>query len=178
MHREDEEAAKYTAVVRLAAGINVAYAREDPMVFLNLMGTLRRNGIVAIQGDRPYGGRSVSVSFFGSSMNLPAGPWALARASGAPLLTGALVFDREHRCRSVWSELIRVPEGAAGSIRSEGGPQRPADAMARPIKSHPDQWFNFYDVWQEEGEKERPSREAGVWARLRASLGGRRRKAA
>ena len=46
---------------------------EDALAPLELLRALRRNEIVAIQGDRPYRGRSAEVPFFGGTGEFPAG---------------------------------------------------------------------------------------------------------
>ncbi len=140
MRREDGEFARYAAAVRDAAGVRVAYAREDPWMMVDLLAALRRNEIVAMQGDRPYGGRTTSVSLFGAGTEIPAGPAELSRASGAPILPAVLVFEGHRRFRVLSVEPI-------DPAKEEAIPERVAAAMESLIARRPSQWFNFYDVW-------------------------------
>src|SRR5262245_3758534 len=75
MRREDEEAARYAAAARRAAGISVIHPGGTAWTSVALLAALRRNEVVAIQGDRPYGGRTVKVTLFGKDVAVPAGPW-------------------------------------------------------------------------------------------------------
>ncbi|HLJ69665.1 MAG TPA: hypothetical protein VKX16_20090, partial [Chloroflexota bacterium] len=53
-----------------------------------LLAALRRGEIVGLAADRNIQGRSVQVELFGRATELPAGPAALARHTGAPVLLG------------------------------------------------------------------------------------------
>jgi len=121
MRREDEEAAKFAAAVRAAAGLRVVYAREDPFMMVELLATLRRGGVVAMQGDRAFGDRSARVNLFGESTEIPTGPWDLARASGAPIIPAAFIFEEHRCCRVIIGEPIRVDPGQGESSRGESG---------------------------------------------------------
>jgi len=147
MRREDEDAARFAAAARRAAGIRVAHAGEDPRLMIRLLESLRRNEIVALQGDRPYGQRSVSTRLFGRETKIAAGPLDLARASGASILPSALVLEGHRHYRMVYGDLLHVDRN-----RPEDGPgEASADLLARALESiigrYPDQWFNFYDFW-------------------------------
>jgi KDO2-lipid IV(A) lauroyltransferase len=146
MRREDEEASRFAAEARRAAGIRVAHAGDDPLMTIDLLAALRRNEIVALQGDRPYGPVTAAARMFGRVTPLPAGPAELAAASGAPLLPAALVFEGHRRLRLVFGEPLRVERGGAQDGRAAlgGGVARAMEAI---IRAYPDQWFNFYDVW-------------------------------
>lgn len=154
MRREEEEASRFAREAREAAGINVVYAGETPWMFVELLSALRRNEIVAMQGDRDMGGRSLEVSLFGGTVRIPAGPWELASASGAPLLAGVLVFEGHRSYRLVWGDPVRVAarRGAEGAQGGEEDPAALGRIMEELIRRFPDQWFNFYDLWPgEEG---------------------------
>ncbi|HET6277900.1 MAG TPA: lysophospholipid acyltransferase family protein [Candidatus Polarisedimenticolia bacterium] len=147
MRREDEEAARFAAAARAAAGIRVAHAGEDPRLMVRLLGTLRRNEIVALQGDRPYGQRSVSVRLFGRETRIAAGPLELARAAGSPILPSALVMEGHRRYRMVFGDLLRVDSVCTPARAYEDGADRVARALESIISCYPNQWFNFYDFW-------------------------------
>jgi KDO2-lipid IV(A) lauroyltransferase len=161
MRREDEESARYAAAARRAAGISVIHPGSSAWTSVELLAALRRNEIVAIQGDRPYGGRTTPVTLFAADLAIPAGPWDLARAAGAPVMPAAMIIEGHRRFRHVFGDPI-WPEGEA---REDEGPSRLAAAMESMIRRHPTQWFNFYDVWASERAPE-----AGV--RGRAPLAG------
>jgi KDO2-lipid IV(A) lauroyltransferase len=176
MRREEEEAARFAREARRASGIRVVYAGEDPWMFVRLLVGLRRNEIVAMQGDRPLGGRNLTVSLFGAPAEIPSGPWELAAASGAPILPGVLILEGFRRYRLVCGESIRV----AGTGRGEDGETDPAvlcEAMEELIRRYPDQWFNFFDLWSRTGAEAGGS-PGGIWSRVRGLLRDLPRRAA
>ena len=117
--------------------------REAPTTSLALLAALRRNEIVAVQGDRATGGRAdVRLPFFGDAAAFPLGPFLLARASGAPVLPAFCVLGDAGAYRIVQEAPIWV--GAGGE---ETGLRQLVAVIQQHVSAHPDQWFNFYDFW-------------------------------
>ena len=101
---------------------------------------LRSNEVVALLADRDIGGGGVEVEFLGEVTTLPAGPAALARRLGAPLLPTAIFFDgRGHRA------VVRPPVDLSGT--AEEVTQRLADDLAGFIRGAPEQWHLFQPNW-------------------------------
>jgi len=174
MRKEDEDAARHAAAARSAAGVRVVHARESAWLGVELMAALRRNEIVALQADRAYGDRTARVAFFGAGTSIPSGPWDLARASGAPIMTAVALLEGGRRCRLVCGDAVFAtgdgpagpmedraapgrgsgsvrPGAAATSVGRGRGIERLVAAMESLIAAHPDHWFNFYDVWPTDG---------------------------
>jgi KDO2-lipid IV(A) lauroyltransferase len=118
--------------------------RTAPLDVLPLVSALRRNEVVALQGDRALGGRGDRLhTFFGVPAPFPLGPFLLARAARAPVLPAFCLLRRDRRYTIVIGEPWTVTAG--GEL----------DALARwvsvleaMVRQHPTQWFNFYDVWR------------------------------
>jgi len=180
MRREDEESARYAVAARDAAGLRVTYTGENPWLSVELRSALQRNEIVAMQGDRSYGDRTARVPLFGGPVEIPVGPWELARASGAPIVPAVLVFEGHRHYRSVFGEPIRPAEAGSDPEDSREGMARIAAAMESVIRRYPDQWFNFYDVWPQEsrGVGVVASPAPGIWSRLKGFLRDRARSEA
>lgn len=129
--------------VRQRGGLQVFLAQDGPTGALELAGCLRRGACVAIQADRVApGGRSLSVSLWGQAAALPYGPFALARATGAPLLP---VFTRRTGFLSVQVQIFpaisiprRATEGEVGDAA-----QRVANLLESWISAHPTEWFDW-----------------------------------
>jgi len=116
---------------------------EAPTTSLALLAALRRNEIVAIQGDRAIGGRGdVRMPFFGDAAAFPLGPFLLARASGAPVLPAFCVLGEQETYRVFLEAPIWVGTGG-----EETGLRELVAVIQRYVSAHPDQWFNFYDFW-------------------------------
>jgi KDO2-lipid IV(A) lauroyltransferase len=117
--------------------------RGAPTASLALLAALRRNEVVAVQGDRATGGPAdLRVPFFGSPAAFPLGPFLLARATEAPVLPAFCVLGRNARYRIFLEAPIWVKPGG-----EEAGLRQLVTVMERYVTSYPDQWFNFYDFW-------------------------------
>ncbi len=147
----DPEAQRFVSeLIRSRAGdFYITHFAEDPQLGVDLLDALRRNEIVALQGDRPRaGGRTAQLSLFGRPYPLPVGPVALARAAGVPILP-VFVF-REGRLRYRCS--LRQPIRVESTANRQGDMDRALQAFVGELEcaiSHrPHQWFCFRKLWK------------------------------
>jgi lauroyl/myristoyl acyltransferase len=119
--------------------------RGRPTAALALMAALRRGEVVALQGDRALDDRSgARVPFFGAPAWFPLGPFVLARAAGAPVVPAFCVLDDDRRYTITLDAPFRVGPGQEPDALA-----RWVDGLARVVTAHPEQWFNFFDVWRD-----------------------------
>ncbi len=152
--REEElvpEAQAFLArlIAARAGGGLVTHFAGDPLLGVELREALAAGEIVALQGDRPRaGGRSVAVTLFGRPFDLPAGPLALARTAGVPLLPVFALREGRGRYRIVFGELLRA--GASRDREADLGAAatRVAALLEAIIRREPFQWFCFREVWR------------------------------
>jgi len=142
---EDSEAAPYEGEARRRAGVRIVPAGESAWNGLDLLLALRRGEIVAIQGDRPFGPLRERVRLFGAPVDLPAGPFFLAQASGAPILAVCVPIRGHFRYRIVVDGPLRVGPGVT-DVRA--AVEAFARILERFVSAYPTQWFNFYEVWE------------------------------
>jgi KDO2-lipid IV(A) lauroyltransferase len=117
--------------------------RDEPTAALPLVAALRRDEVVALQGDRALGNRGdVSLPFFGAPASFPLGPFVLARASGASVVPAFCVMQPDHRYAIHVGTPMHV--GADGERAALAHWVSVLEAM---IRRHPDQWFTFFDPW-------------------------------
>ena len=118
-------------------------SRDEPRAALPLVAALRRGEIVAMQGDRALGTRGdVGVRFFDAEAAFPLGPFLLARASGVPVVSAFCVLDHDRHYTVRVDEPMRVEaDGERAAL------ERWVAVLERAVRAHPEQWFNFYDVW-------------------------------
>ncbi len=115
----------------------------SPTLAVELVAALRRGEIVALQGDRALGTRGdAACEFFGAEAHFPLGPFVLARAGGVPVIPVFCLLEPDRRYAVTVAEPIVV----------NGGGERAALArwvatLEGVVRRHPEQWFNFYDVW-------------------------------
>lgn len=115
----------------------------------SLIRNLRKNGVLALLIDRPVPGEGVPVTFFGRSVEVPAGPARLALRTGACLVPTAFVRkpkdepgvriisdftvghtrtgDEEHDIRVLTQEIMTAQENF--------------------IRRFPEQWYMFREMW-------------------------------
>jgi lauroyl/myristoyl acyltransferase len=118
--------------------------RTAPVDVLPLVWALRRNEVVALQGDRALGGRGDRRhTFFGVSAPFPLGPFVLARAARAPVLPAFCLLRRDRRYTIVLGEPWTVSPGGESDALA-----RWVSVLETMVRRHPTQWFNFYDVWR------------------------------
>ncbi len=102
---------------------------------------LRARGLLALLGDRCFGGGGRSVPFFGRPARLPAAPLALARRTGAALLPGFVVRTGPGRyCVQFEAPIPARGEGALALL---------AATLERRVRAHPEQWFVFEPMWDD-----------------------------
>jgi KDO2-lipid IV(A) lauroyltransferase len=154
---DPESQAVVEGLVREAGGpwCVTHFATDDPRLGLELRAALQRGELVALQGDRPRGrSRSVEAMLFGRPYRLPAGPAALARASGAPLLPVFCFRERHYLYRIVCRPLVRVVGDGRAAI------DEATRAVGREVEwaigERPDQWFPLGPVWDPPGSLTRP----------------------
>jgi KDO2-lipid IV(A) lauroyltransferase len=117
--------------------------RHRPTSTLGLLAALRRAELVAMQADRPTGGRGDAiVPFFGEPAAFPLGPFVLARAAGAAVVPAFCAMAPGGRYRLEIDPPIWVKPGEESTALAVV-----VAALERVIRAHPTQWFNFFDAW-------------------------------
>ncbi|HKQ59932.1 MAG TPA: lysophospholipid acyltransferase family protein, partial [Candidatus Polarisedimenticolaceae bacterium] len=93
-------AERWLSRLRERGGVHVEAMSGGPADVLGLRASLARNGILAMQGDRAPGQRTITQSLFGAPFALPRGPFLLAHGCGAPLVTAFVVQRGWRRWRA------------------------------------------------------------------------------
>ncbi len=110
---------------------------------------LHDGGVVAMLGDRRVSGDVVRLPFLGGAADFPTGPWAVAMATGAPVVVFFAVRLADGRHRIEFHGPIRVPRGPRAerleTIRVAAS--RFVVLLEDVVRRHPFQWSNFYDFW-------------------------------
>lgn len=131
--------------------LHIVDLRAGATASIELLQALRRNEIVAMQGDRVYQPRHrAAVPFFGVKAEFPPGPILLARAAGAPVLPGFVVRAGWLRYRVLMGEPI-WPAPAADLRQADLPELRQAVGfLEKHLANYYDQWLNFFDFWPAE----------------------------
>lgn len=130
--------------------LRLVAVNRDVLASLELLRALRRNEIVAIQGDRAYGGHNATVRFFGEDASFPLGPFLLSYVSGAPVLPGVVVREGWLRYRVVMGEPIEIPRTDNRDQDLRTGLLQATRFLEGVIARYHCQWLNFYSFWPPE----------------------------
>lgn len=100
---------------------------------------LRAGGFVCLVADRDLSEKGVPVDFFGRTARMPAGPAALSVRTGAPLIPATLHYDGLDLVITFHDV---VEKGPLATMT-----QQCADAFARGIAAHPQDWHMLQRVF-------------------------------
>jgi predicted LPLAT superfamily acyltransferase len=108
---------------------------------------LRDGGLVSLTGDRVWhkGQRTLAVRFLGHAVHLPAAPYALAIASGAPIFVFFALRTGKARYHFYASApiLVTAEERRQRETAMARAAQLYADLLEDAVRSHPFQWHHF-----------------------------------
>ncbi len=122
---------------------------------IELLQALRRNEIVAIQGDRVYQHHGVNVMFFSEPAAFPLGPFLLSQVSGAPVLPGFVVRQGWLRYRVLTGDpILPTPSSVTLAATSDArdtdqhaGLCQAVRFLEKTLTTYHDQWLNFFSFW-------------------------------
>ena len=114
---------------------------------LELLQALRRNEIVAMQGDRVYQRHSADVPFFSQPAAFPLGPFLLSQVSGAPVLPGFVIRESWLRYRACVGDPIAPVPAEDGDAGLHAALAEAVRFLEKTLTTHYDQWMNFFDFW-------------------------------
>jgi predicted LPLAT superfamily acyltransferase len=140
--------ASHSALSRRRINI-VPLVADSPDTVLQLLQALRRNELVAMLGDRVFDGKSENIDFLGSPAPFPSGPFALAAASGAPIVPVSVIKQGVRTyCFSAYEpiRLAQLPRSQRRAALLEAM-QSYAHILEQQCRTHPYQWFNFFPFW-------------------------------
>jgi KDO2-lipid IV(A) lauroyltransferase len=120
----------------------------DPLQGVALVEALQRGEIVAIQADRPRaGGRTVEATLFDRPFAVPAGPAALARTAGVPMLPVFALREGRRGVRIVFRPPIEVARTTNRAADLGAAMCSVAREIEVGIRRAPHQWFVFRELW-------------------------------
>jgi len=118
--------------------------------------TLFKGGTLGMMGDRPFGNtQNCHVPFLGETISLPYTPYYLASVTGAPIV---VVFSYRYgimKVSNVIASIFRVPANLGKNPAVyEPYARHFVEALEESARNHPYQFFNFYNMWDNNGYQE------------------------
>ena len=117
---------------------------------------LRDGGVVCLLGERDLARHGVPVEFFGEPTRMPAGAAKLAIDTGAALMPVHHFFTDGPNSQILCDPPIDVSNGVGPAT------QAVADAFARNIAAHPQDWHMLQPLWEADWSDERRARIGGT----------------
>lgn len=147
---------------RQSAGLKtIAVGPGHAFSFVEIVQTLRRNEMVAMLVDRPYGETGVTVEFCDRQMEFSTAPALLWQHTNAAVIPAFVLGDSAGRYTAFAEaplDFTRGPDPHLDLIRNT---QLLASHFEHVIRQHPDQWFNFIPIWPAPAAAPAPEPDAG-----------------
>lgn len=115
--------------------------------FGTLARRLRSGGLICLVADRDLSASGIEVDFFGSTARMPAGPALLAQQTGAVLLPVTLYYGDSPKMYGRIHPEVEVPAAGTRKEKTAAMTQAVADAFARGIAEHPEDWHMLQRLW-------------------------------
>jgi KDO2-lipid IV(A) lauroyltransferase len=146
---EDQPAEKMLRERMASERLKVIDLRDGPLATIELLNALRRNEIVAMQGDRVYHPRhTAKVPFFSKPAAFPLGPFLLSQVSGAPVLPGFVIRESWLRYRVLSGDPIFPGTSGDSDADQRAALAKAVGFLEAQLSVHYDQWTNFFDFWR------------------------------
>jgi KDO2-lipid IV(A) lauroyltransferase len=143
---------RFRASFRSLAAVEAIPVEPDAIwSSLPVLRALRAGRLVAMQGDRDFGGPGIPATFFGERVRFPRGPFLVAMLTGAPIVPTFIRYTSDFAFESSIHPPIEVAAGPAGNRERHlaAAVQQWATVLEGEIRAHPTQWFTFYDYFAE-----------------------------
>lgn len=127
---------------REGKGISVIEVDASPFSSIPILKHLRRNGVVAMIGDKDFFGNGKLVPYFGKQVCFPIGPVTIAMASGAALIPAFVLKQPDGRYFGVLEEAIPLTNAGSREQAIEKNLKKIAEIFETYIRRYPDQWYN------------------------------------
>lgn len=136
---------QYLNYLRKTHDVNVIYRDDSPRKILKV---LKENRIVGIVADQDVDSvEGVFVNFFGRPAYTPAGPVAIARASGAALIP-VFIIRKNGRHELIIEEPIELTDTGDKSADLIKNTQKWSDVVESYIRKYPEQWVWMHRRWK------------------------------
>ena len=123
-------------------GISVIEVDESPFSALPILKHLRKNGVVAMMGDKDFFGNGKFTSYFGKQVRFPIGPVIIAMSSGAALIPAFVLKQPDGKYFGVLEDAIPLSNERPREQAIQKNLEKIAVIFETYIKRYPDQWYN------------------------------------
>ncbi len=108
---------------------------------------LLNKNVVALVADQRAAEGSMRIPFFGKETSVYVGPATLSIKTGAPILLGIAVRQKDYTYEVNLQE-IKADENLSVADKIEQITKRYTDELEKIIRKNPEQWLWFHDRWK------------------------------
>ena len=111
---------------------------------------LRKNGLLALAGDRDFTNNGIAIDFFGKLASIPKGPAMFALKTNSPIIPGMLVRRGSFNYKLIFYAPIEVKEipGIDKDEIIKEASKKLVSIMEKSISEYPEQWLIFRKFWE------------------------------
>jgi predicted LPLAT superfamily acyltransferase len=148
--------------IKVLEGLDSPYAPSvialnagDDMASLKVIRALRGGSVAAFLADRPVDDRVVKAPFLGGEVSFPMGPWLVASLARVPVVLLTCFKEGPYTYRLMVSDPVDVSVKDRKQRERELAVhvKRFALQLEHWVRRYPYQFYNFFDVWDEEGAR-------------------------
>lgn len=135
-----------------APSFSIIDPADGPGGAIAMIQTLQQGGLLCMMGDRLFGDApACRAPFLGTPASLPLTAYYLASATGAPVIVFFSLRSGPGKVRNIIADVINVPPGLGKNPEAyEDYAGRFARAMEKLVESSPYQFFNFFNMWDDD----------------------------
>ena len=123
-------------------GISVIEVDASPFSALPILKHLRKNGVVAMMGDKDFFGNGKTIPYFGKQVRFPIGPVIIAMSSGAALIPAFVLKQPDGKYFGVLEDAIPLSNQRPREQAIQKNLEKIAAIFETYIQRYPDQWYN------------------------------------
>ncbi len=117
--------------------------------YAKCVSALRGGEILALVGDRDFFNHGLELPLFGKTIKVPTGPANFSLRTGAPIVPGFLVREKDGSYRLFFEKPIAIPQGIPKEEAEKQITQACLNVMAQYIRRYPTQWYGFREFWRQ-----------------------------
>ena len=110
--------------------------------------TLKNNQIVAMVADQRGSEEGIKVDFFGRNISVHTGPAALSLKTGAPILYGISVRQKNYSYNTIFTEISKDGLSGSNEEKIKELSQRHMSYLEEYVRKYPEQWLWMHKRWK------------------------------
>ncbi len=114
----------------------------------NVYQTLKMKQIVAMVADQRGSEEGIKVNFFGRNISVHTGPAALALKTGAPILYGISVRQKDYTYDTTFTEISKESLSGSSEEKIKQLSQKHMSYLENIVRENPEQWLWMHKRWK------------------------------